>query len=63
MLVITRKQGQTIRINDNIVIRVLDLGHGNVRLGIDAPRDIAIMRGELTGPCLKVEPKKPSEPQ
>jgi carbon storage regulator len=47
MLVLSRKSGQKIRINDTIVITVLDVQHGLVKVGIDAPRDIAVYREEL----------------
>lgn len=47
MLVLSRKLGQKIRINDTIVLTVLDVQNGVVKLGIDAPRDIAIYREEL----------------
>ena len=47
MLVLSRKSGQKIRINDTIVITILDVQHGLVKVGIDAPRDIAVYREEL----------------
>ncbi len=47
MLVLTRKPGEKIKIGDDIVISVLDVGKGNVRIGIDAPRNITVMRDEL----------------
>ena len=43
MLVLTRKVGESIRIGDGIVVRVLETG-GRVRLGIEAPRDVSITR-------------------
>jgi carbon storage regulator len=47
MLVLTRKLGEKIVINDNIVVSVLSV-HGNrVRLGIRAPQDVGIQRLEL----------------
>lgn len=48
MLVLSRKLNESIVINDNIVITVVGLdSSGRVRLGIDAPRDISINRGEI----------------
>ncbi len=38
MLVLSRKLGVTIVIDDRIVVTVVKLDHGQVRLGIDAPR-------------------------
>ncbi len=47
MLVLTRKETQTILIGDDIVIRIVSAGASSVKIGIEAPRDIRILRGEL----------------
>jgi carbon storage regulator len=47
MLVLSRKLGEKIFIGDNICITVVDIDRGKIRLGIEAPRDIAIYRQEL----------------
>lgn len=47
MLVLTRKVEQKIRIGNNIVITVLKVQGDQVSLGIDAPRDLPIVREEL----------------
>jgi len=47
MLVLTRKPGQTIRIGQDTVVTVCKLNHGEVRIGITAPRDVRVVRGEL----------------
>ncbi|TWT39634.1 carbon storage regulator [Blastopirellula retiformator] len=47
MLVLTRKPGETIRIGDDIVITISQLKGGRVRVGIDAPAEMGIRRGEL----------------
>ncbi|MBD3322069.1 MAG: carbon storage regulator CsrA [Chitinivibrionales bacterium] len=47
MLVLTRKMGESIRIGDNIVVKVVDLDGRHVKLGIDAPRNIAVNREEI----------------
>lgn len=47
MLVLTRKLKQQIHIGDNITISVLAINGGKVRIGIDAPRDVRIVRQEL----------------
>ena len=47
MLVLSRKLGEKIYIGDNIVITVVDIDRGKIRLGIEAPRDVAIYRQEL----------------
>ena len=47
MLVLTRKKDQTIVINDNIEITVLDIQGDQVRIGVNAPRSVAIHRKEV----------------
>jgi len=47
MLVLTRKAGEQIRIGNNIVVTVLEVLGNKVRVGIDAPDNISIVRGEL----------------
>jgi carbon storage regulator len=48
MLVMSRKPNETIVIADGrVVITILETRQGNVKLGIDAPDDISIHRGEI----------------
>ena len=47
MLVLTRKRDEEIKIGSNIVIRVIKTGTGSVKIGIDAPPSVRVMRGEL----------------
>jgi carbon storage regulator len=47
MLVLTRKLGESIRINDDIVVKVVDLDSRHVKLGIEAPRNISVNREEI----------------
>jgi carbon storage regulator len=47
MLILTRKIGESIRINDNIIVKVVELDNRHVKLGIDAPRSIAVNREEI----------------
>ena len=47
MLVLTRKQSQTIVVDDRIKITVLHVAGNQVRLGIEAPREVSIRRAEL----------------
>ncbi len=47
MLVLTRKQTETIQIGQDIVIKVIRTGRGSTKLGIDAPQHIRVMRGEV----------------
>ncbi len=47
MLVLSRKLGEKIYINNNICITVVDIDRGKIRLGIEAPREVPIFRKEL----------------
>ena len=47
MLILQRKEGQSLTIGDQIVVTVQEIGQGRVRLSVDAPRDIAVLRTEL----------------
>jgi carbon storage regulator CsrA len=47
MLVLARKRNEVIKIGSDIVITVLEVRGSTVRLGIDAPKSVVILRGEL----------------
>jgi carbon storage regulator len=47
MLVLSRKQGQSIVIANDIVISVVDIGHGRVQIGVTAPAHLPIHREEI----------------
>ncbi len=47
MLVLTRKLGECIRIGDSIVVKIVDLDGRHVKIGIEAPRSIAVNREEI----------------
>ncbi|WP_028686495.1 carbon storage regulator CsrA [Pseudomonas fulva] len=47
MLILTRKVGETIVINDTILVTVLQVKGGQVRLGIEAPKDVSVHRQEM----------------
>lgn len=47
MLVVTRKQGESLVIGDNIEIIIFETESGNVKLGIKAPKSVKILRKEL----------------
>jgi len=48
MLVLSRKVDQTIVIQGNITIKILEINGDRVKVGIDAPRSVVILRQELT---------------
>lgn len=47
MLALTRKVGERIVIGDNIVVTVVSIKGDNIRLAIEAPKEIKIYRGEI----------------
>ncbi len=47
MLVLTRKLGESIRIGDNIVVKIVDLDGRHVKLGIEAPKNVSVNREEI----------------
>jgi carbon storage regulator len=47
MLILTRKNDEEIVINSDIVVKILSISEGQVKLGISAPKDIEILRGEI----------------
>ena len=49
MLVLTRKPAEIIRIGDDIVIKVIKTGKGTVKIGVEAPAGVRVMRGEVAG--------------
>lgn len=47
MLILQRKKGQSISINDDITLTIVDVGSDGVKIAIDAPREVTILRTEL----------------
>jgi carbon storage regulator len=47
MLVLSRKETQRIRLGDSIVITVVRIGGDKVRIGIEAPKEMLVLRDEL----------------
>ncbi len=47
MLVLSRKIGERILIGDNITVTVVRISQGIVRIGIEAPRDMSVVREEV----------------
>jgi len=47
MLVLSRKANETIKIGDDIEIRILEVKGDTIRIGIEAPKNVDILRGEL----------------
>lgn len=47
MLVLTRKPGQTLLIGEDIIIKIVEVRGEGIRIGIEAPKDVSIQRGEV----------------
>lgn len=59
MLILTRKAGEKLLIGDNIEITILNVRGGQVKLGINAPKDVAVHREEIYRK-IKLAENKPS---
>lgn len=55
MLVITRKRSEMIQIGDNVFVKVIQTGRNTVKLGIQAPQEVRVLRSELSE-------QRPSDP-
>lgn len=47
MLVVARKQHEFIQIGEDIIIKIIKTARGSVKIGIDAPGGLRVLRGEL----------------
>lgn len=47
MLVLTRRLGETIVIGDDIVVKIVDIHGKQIRIGIEAPSEVSVFRGEI----------------
>ncbi|WP_040287096.1 carbon storage regulator CsrA [Sporosarcina koreensis] len=47
MLVLSRKPNESIKIGDNIELKIIEIKGDTVRIGIEAPKSVEILRGEL----------------
>ena len=63
MLILTRRLSESLMIGDEITITVLGVKGNQVRLGVDAPKDVAVHREEIYE-LIRAEdaPKEPSDP-
>jgi len=55
MLILSRKVGERILIGDKITVTVVKIGHGGVRIGIEAPPELAVVREELAAELKRAE--------
>jgi len=57
MLILTRRAGESIMIGDEVTVTVLGINGNQIRIGIDAPREIAVHRKEVYE-RIKAEPEE-----
>ena len=62
MLVLNRKKEESIIIGNDIKITVLEIRGDNVRIGIEAPRDVSVRRQEVYEAILREGRRSPPEP-
>jgi carbon storage regulator len=67
MLVLSRKESQRIRLGDSIVVTIVKISGDKVRVGIEAPADVLVLRDELEvrsdlGVALKATTTAPESP-
>jgi carbon storage regulator len=63
MLILTRRAGESLRIGNDIVLNVLEMGGGQVRIGIDAPKSVTVHREEIFERIQRGDPIIPKAPQ
>lgn len=47
MLILNRKEGESIIIGDNVEVLILEIQEGRIKIGIEAPKDVNILRKEV----------------
>lgn len=62
MLVLSRKRNESIVIDGNIVVTVVDIRGDKVRLGIEAPKDVPIHRSEVYEAIRRAAGESPAPP-
>lgn len=51
MLVLSRKSGQVINIGDDVTVKIIRIGENSVKIGIEAPAHVRVLRSEIAGPA------------
>ena len=47
MLILTRRVGESVKIDDDITVSVLEIKGNQIRLGVDAPKEVTVHREEI----------------
>lgn len=58
MLILSRKLDEAIWLGDNIKVKIMGIEKGNVKIGIEAPADVTILREELKDAVADVKDRK-----
>jgi carbon storage regulator len=62
VLVLSRKAGEAIVLAGNITVYVLGIEHDRVKLGVEAPPDVLVLRSELVYDQYPAEQERPTQP-
>jgi carbon storage regulator len=60
MLVLSRRESERIKVGESIVVTVVKVGRDRVRLGIEAPAEVLVLRGELERRRVEAPPLLPA---
>lgn len=47
MLILGRKEGEEILLGNDIKLKIVEINKGTIKIGIDAPKEVLVLRGEL----------------
>ena len=59
MLILTRRVGETLMVGDEVTVTVLGVKGNQVRIGVNAPKEVAVHREEI---CQRIQKEKDEEP-